>query len=126
MRAYNHKDYKKCNEYLNFYLFIGDTIYFHPDFSSDINESIIMQINNNNCKSIQFVNKVDNIKHIEGTQSFLLTKSHCYDCKNFKKVSIFDKEIDFSKCESVKKISFGSSFNKSIDNKLPFLEILEF
>ena len=65
------------------------------------------------------------IKDINGSNAFVLTRQHCNHCM-YNNTSVFDKDVDFSKCKDVKKISFGKSFNKSIDNKLPFLEILEF
>ena len=35
MPAYDYRQQndKKCTEYINFYMCIKDTIYFHPDFS---------------------------------------------------------------------------------------------
>ena len=58
MWSYEQKKIKKCTEYMKFYMCISDTIYFHPDFTYDIDSNIQTQIINNKCKNIKFLNKV--------------------------------------------------------------------
>ena len=121
-------DKKECNYYENFFLISNENIYFHPNFSLEIDDKIIKQILE--CKMLRFLNNIKYIEEINPPDAnlniFNKIKSHCKICNERWKYSIFNQPIDLTQCVKLKSIYFGQSFNQPIDNKLPQINILVF
>jgi hypothetical protein len=131
----NNGSNKKCKQYKNFYKISFDTIYFHPNFSADLDKTIDFELSVDNktllelisirCKTIKFLDKVEQIDSNDpNSKSFELTKSHCCYCNSYHK-SIFNQSINLIQCLELKSIYFGHSFNQPVSkDNLPMIEIL--